>query len=121
MANWIQRFITAIATHKGDVGAHHTKYTDAEAKTASVQSGAITNGVTKAPTHDAVFDVKATADAAQTAAEVDVASLGIQNMVDIFGLQEVHGDGIWITVQSDATPGSDDAACEGTYRWAKAT
>ncbi len=44
---------------------------DAEALAAAVQSGAITNGVTKAPTHDAVFDVKATADAAQTAAEVD--------------------------------------------------
>ncbi len=53
--------------------------------------------------------------------EVDVTSLGIQNLMDIFGLQEVHGDGIWITVQSDATPGSDDADCEGTYRWAKAT
>lgn len=53
--------------------------------------------------------------------EVDVTSLGIQNLADIFGLQEVHGDGIWITVQSDATPGSDDADCEGTYKWAKAT
>ncbi|MBA7606440.1 hypothetical protein ES703_13588 [subsurface metagenome] len=53
--------------------------------------------------------------------EVDVTSLGIQNLADIFGLQEVHGDGIWITVQSDATPGSDDADCEGTYRWAKAS
>jgi hypothetical protein len=31
-------------------------YTDVEALAASVQSGAITNGVTKAPTHDAVFD-----------------------------------------------------------------
>lgn len=45
-------------------------YTDADALAAAVQSGVITNGVTKAPTHDAVFDVKATADAAQTAAEV---------------------------------------------------
>lgn len=40
------------------------KYTDAEAKAAAVQAGAITNGVTKAPTHDAVYDVKQTADAA---------------------------------------------------------
>jgi len=47
---------------------HHAKYTDAEAKAASVQAGAITNAVTKAPTHDAVFDVKATADAALPAA-----------------------------------------------------
>lgn len=39
-------------------------YTDAQAKAAAVQSGAITDGVTKAPTHDAVFDVKTTADGA---------------------------------------------------------
>ena len=41
-----------------------TAYADADAKAAAVQSGAITNAVTKAPTHDAVFDVKATADGA---------------------------------------------------------
>lgn len=45
-----------------------TKYTDAEAKAAAVQAGAITNAVTKAPTHDAVYDVKVTADAALPAA-----------------------------------------------------
>jgi len=50
---------------------HHNKYTDAAAKAAAVQAGAITNAVTKAPTHDAVFDVKATADAAQPAATDD--------------------------------------------------
>ena len=56
---------------KGDANPlNHDKYTDAAAKAASVQSGAITNGVTKAPTHDAVYDVKVIADAAQTAAEV---------------------------------------------------
>lgn len=48
---------------------HHAKYLDAEAKAAAVQAGAITNGVTKAPTHDAVFDVKATADAALPAVD----------------------------------------------------
>jgi len=54
-----------------DVGAsdHHSKYTNAEAKAAAVQAGVITNGVTKAPTHDAVYDVKATADAALPADE----------------------------------------------------
>jgi len=41
---------------------------DDEVLAAAVQAGAITNAVTKAPTHDAVFDVKATADAAQPAA-----------------------------------------------------
>ena len=50
---------------------HHAKYTDAEAKAAAVQAGAITNGVTKAPTHDAVFDVKTTAETATTPGEVD--------------------------------------------------
>lgn len=52
---------------------------------------------------------------------VDVASLGIQNLVDIFGLQEVHADGIWITVQTDATDDPGDAKCKGTYRYAKAS
>ena len=47
---------------------HHAKYTDAEAKAAAVQAGAITDAVTKAPTHDAVYDVKVTADAALPAA-----------------------------------------------------
>jgi len=50
---------------------HHAKYLDNEAKAAAVQAGAITDAVTKAPTHDAVYDVKVTADAAQTSAEVD--------------------------------------------------
>lgn len=49
---------------------HHAKYTDAAAKAAAVQAGAITDGVTKAPTHDAVYDVKTTADLATTPAEV---------------------------------------------------
>ena len=57
--------------HLGVVDAHHAKYTNAEAKAAAVQAGAITNGVTKAPTHDAVFDVKQTAEIATTPAEVD--------------------------------------------------
>ena len=48
---------------------HHAKYTDAEAKAAAVQAGAITDGVTKAPTHDAVYDVKTTADAALPAGD----------------------------------------------------
>lgn len=58
----------------------HAKYLDSAAKAAAVQSGTITNGVTKAPTHDAVFDVKATADAAQTAAEVDADILTHKNI-----------------------------------------
>jgi len=49
---------------------------------------------------------------------VVVNALGIQNLVDIFGLQEVHADGIWITVITDS--GAADAACSGTYRYAEA-
>jgi len=52
---------------------------------------------------------------------VDVDTLGIQNLMDLFGLQEVHADGIWITVVTDATDEPGDAACEGSYRWAKAS
>lgn len=52
----------------GNNAPHHAKYLDSEAKAAAVQAGAITDGVTKAPTHDAVYDVKATADAALPAA-----------------------------------------------------
>lgn len=43
---------------------HHVRYADSEALAAAVQAGAITDGVTKAPTHDAVYDVKTTADGA---------------------------------------------------------
>ena len=64
-AEWGAAEHTAI----GDAAPHHAKYTDAEAKAAAVQAGAITNAVTKAPTHDAVFDVKATADAAMPSAD----------------------------------------------------
>lgn len=64
----------------GDGAPHHAKYTNAEAKAAAVQAGAITNGVTKAPTHDAVYDVKVTADAAQTAAEVNAKILTHKNI-----------------------------------------
>jgi len=64
-----------ILAHKNITDAHHAKYLDSEAKAAAVQSGAIANGVTKAPTHDAVYDVKVTADAAQTAPEVLAVSI----------------------------------------------
>lgn len=37
---------------------NHDRYADSEALAAAVQSGAITDAVTKAPTHDAVYDVK---------------------------------------------------------------
>ncbi len=50
-------------------------------------------------------------------AEVDVAVLGIQNLIDLFGVQEVHGDGIWVTAETDA---GATGACSGTYRYAEA-
>jgi len=48
---------------------------------------------------------------------VVVSALGIQNLMDIFGLPEVHADGIWITVIVDA---GDTGACSGTYRYGEA-
>ena len=51
---------------------------------------------------------------------VDVAGLGIQNLMDLFGLPEVHADGIWLTVQTDSDASPGDAACEGTFRYAEA-
>ncbi len=39
MANWIQRFLTAITTHKTDASAHHAKYLDAAAVSACEAAG----------------------------------------------------------------------------------
>lgn len=50
-------------------------------------------------------------------ASVDVSTLGIQNLMDLFGLPEVHGDGIWVTAQTDV---GNTGACSGTYRYAEA-
>jgi hypothetical protein len=49
--------------------------------------------------------------------DVEVSVLGIQNMMDIFGLQEVVSDAIYVTVVVDA---GATGACEGTYQYAKA-
>jgi len=60
---------------------NHDRYADSEALAAAVQSGAITDGVTKAPTHDAVYDVKVMTEAHKTrhqdtgADEISVAGL----------------------------------------------
>ncbi|MBA7687528.1 hypothetical protein ES703_95992 [subsurface metagenome] len=51
---------------------------------------------------------------------VDVDSLGFQNLMDLFGLPEVHGDSIHITVVTDATDEPGDAACSGTFNYAEA-
>lgn len=42
---------------------NHDRYADSEALAAAVQAGAITDTVTKAPTHDAVYDVKVMVEA----------------------------------------------------------
>jgi len=47
---------------------------------------------------------------------VDVTSTGYQNLVDIFGLQEVHADSIHITAQVNAGTGT----VAGIYRYAEA-
>ena len=43
--------------------------------------------------------------------------LGIQNLMDLFGLPEVHADGIWVTVITDV---GNTGACSGTFRYAEA-
>ena len=48
---------------------------------------------------------------------VIVNALGIQNLMDIFGLSEVHADGIWITAIVDV---GNTGACSGTYNFAEA-
>ena len=48
---------------------------------------------------------------------VVVDALGIQNLMDIFGLPEVHADGIWITAIVDA---GNTGACSGSFRYAEA-
>ena len=48
---------------------------------------------------------------------VVVADLGIQNLMDLFGLPEVHADGIWVTVIVDV---GNTGACSGTFRYAEA-
>ncbi|MBA7628715.1 hypothetical protein ES703_36210 [subsurface metagenome] len=48
---------------------------------------------------------------------VVVSALGIQNLMDIFGLPEVHADGIWITAIVDV---GTTGACSGTFRYAEA-
>lgn len=84
------------------MGEHtHAKYTDAEAKAAAVRAGAITDGETKAPTHDAVYDVKATAEAAIAKA-----------------LLTTQGD---IIVRGAAVPGRFAKPATGKYLRATAT
>ncbi len=79
----------------------HAKYLDSAAKAAAVQSGAITDGVTLAPTHDAVFDVKTTADAAQPAATDDADAVAA---VEAAGLTFAENKGIIL----DATLSADE-------------
>ncbi|MBA7577012.1 hypothetical protein ES708_18858 [subsurface metagenome] len=47
---------------------------------------------------------------------VDVTSTGYQNLMDLFGLQEVHADSIHITATVDA----DTGTIAGIYRYAEA-
>jgi len=46
-----------------------------------------------------------------------VNALGIQNLMDLFGLPEVHANGIWVTVITDV---GVTGACSGTYNFAEA-
>ena len=67
----------------------------------------------------ATMTFKLWVDVGGTATEVDsvdVTVTGYRNLMDIFGLPEVHADGIWITAQVNAGTG----ACAGIYRYAEA-
>lgn len=46
-----------------------------------------------------------------------VNSTGIIDLMDLFGVSEVHGDGIWVTAITDS---GSTGACSGTYRFAEA-
>jgi len=50
--------VSAMGAKANSNPLNHDRYADSEALAAAVQAGAITDGVTKAPTHDAVYDVK---------------------------------------------------------------
>jgi hypothetical protein len=50
--------VSAMGTKANSNPLNHDRYADSEALAAAVQSGAITDAITKAPTHDAVYDVK---------------------------------------------------------------
>jgi len=49
--------VSAMGTKANSNPLNHDRYADSEALAAAVQTGAITNSVTKAPTHDAVYDL----------------------------------------------------------------
>jgi len=65
----------------------HAIYTDAAAKAAAVQAGAITNGVTKAPTHDAVYDMKVMLEEHSARHEA-----GGDDVINVAGLSGVLAD-----------------------------
>ena len=50
--------VSAMGAKANSNPLNHDRYADPEALAAAVQAGAITDAVTKAPTHDAVYDVK---------------------------------------------------------------
>lgn len=104
----------------------HAIYTDAAAKAAAVQAGAITNAVTKAPTHDAVFDVKATADAAlpavdkYTNAEAKAAAVRAGAITDTETKAPTHDAVFDVKTTADAAqPAATDAAAAVTAMGAK--
>lgn len=58
--------VSAMGTKANSNPLNHDRYADSEALAATVQAGAITDAVTKAPTHDAVYDVKVMTEAHKT-------------------------------------------------------
>jgi hypothetical protein len=58
--------VSAMGAKANSNPLNHDRYADSEALAAAVQAGAITDAVTKAPTHDAVYDVKVMTEAHKT-------------------------------------------------------
>jgi hypothetical protein len=102
--------VSAMGAKANSNPLNHDRYADSEALAAAVQSGAITDGVTKAPTHDAVYDVKVMTEGHKTRHQllgddaISVAGLSghLADAQDPVAHKTSHQDG-----------GSDEIDCTG--------
>lgn len=101
------------------MGSHSkAKYTDAEAKAAAVLAGTITDSETKAPTHDAVFDVKATADAAMPSANDAAAAVTAMGAkADGNPLHHDRAGGAWVIAEEEIDSSTCGAVNSVYWDW----
>lgn len=93
---------------------------NAEAKAAAVQAGVITNGVTKAPTHDAVYDVALLAAAALPAGDKYTDADAVDAMGAIADDNPLHHDRAEEWGAAEHTAIGDDAPHHARYTDAEA-